>query len=91
MFEILLFIALIISSGINVYFILTRPEISVEKALKLLKKSLVRMVIFYQSNYPGSDQVQFIVQWLKNINFEEVPDWQFGIFKEFVNSIKKRG
>ena len=66
----------LILTGIIIYNYFTRSVEDIQKTLKKLKKSLIRIIVFYQSHYSGSDQIALIVKWLDNIDKDEVPKWQ---------------
>jgi len=75
--------------GANAYLLTVKPEISVENGLKQLKKSLVRMIVFYQSQYSGSDNLVFMAKWLDVIRKKrhEINDEQMKLYKELVKEL----
>lgn len=72
----------------SLYQWLNKPDISVKKALKLLKNSLIKLIVFYQSNYSASDQIELVKKWIDSIKINEVPKEQLELFKEFINNLK---
>lgn len=89
MFYILFSIAFLLSLCLNLYFWLSRPDLSVEGGLNRLKSSLIRMIVFYQQNYPGSDQLVFMARWIDQVRdkIKNSPVEQKKLFKEIVNQI----
>jgi hypothetical protein len=79
------FLAAFIYIGYKEY---NKPEISIKKALKYLKKYLIRLIVFYQANYSASDQIVLIKKWLDNVDFTKVPKEQLKLLKEYVDKIK---
>jgi hypothetical protein len=74
-----------------VYKEYNKPEISIKKALKYLKKHLIRLIVFYQSHYSASDQISLIAQWLDNIDEKEVPEWQKnGLKNKILDKFKEK-
>jgi hypothetical protein len=87
MYTIILFIALMISFVVNVYLVSNRPVISVQRALKWLKKSLIRMIVFYQANYNESDQIVLVKKWLDSLDKSKIHPVQKKLFKRYVNQM----
>ena len=90
MFYIVFSIAFILSLSLNLYFWLSRQDLSVESGLNRLKTSLIRMIVFYQENYSGSDQLVFIAKWIQSVRdkIEQAPKEQKQLLKELVNDLK---
>ena len=65
----------------------TRKSLSFETALRYLKKSLIRLIVFYQNYYDPTDQVHLIKEWLNSIDVKKIPKQQLELFKDFVNSL----
>lgn len=89
MFYILFSIAFILSISLNLYFWLSKQDLSVESGLSRLKSSLIRMIVFYQENYSGSDQLVFMARWIQNAKnkIKSAPKEQKDLFKEIVNEL----
>jgi len=89
MWFLVLLIGFLVSLGANAYLLTVKPEISVENGLKQLKKSLVRMIVFYQSQYSGSDNLVFMAKWLDVIRKKrhEINDEQMKLYKELVKEL----
>lgn len=68
----------------RLYFWYRKPEISVKKALDYLKENLIRLIIFYQINYPAVDQIELVKKWMDNIKKDEIHPVQKKMFKKFV-------
>ena len=79
------FLASFIYIGIDRY---NTNEISVQRALNYLKKSLINLIVFYQSNYPDTDQIVLIKKWLDNIDFKNLPPEQKKLFKDYVSYLE---
>ena len=64
-----------------------KPVIDVQKAFKYLKKDIVRLIVFYQSYYPASDQIVLVKKWFDSIKIDEIPKEQLKLFKDYVNKL----
>lgn len=83
-------IGFLFSLSLNLYFLVSKPNISVEDALKRIKKNLIRVIVFYQDNYNVSDQVVLIATWISdNIKHKsaDIPKSQKKLLKELVNEL----
>ena len=89
MFYIIFSIALILSVSLNLYFLASRQDLSIESGLKRLKTSLIRMIVFYQENYSGSDQLVFMAKWIQQVKnkIKSAPAHEKDLFKEIVNGL----
>ena len=89
MFYIVFSIAFILSLGLNLYFWLSRQDLSIESGLNRLKTSLIRMIVFYQDKYSGSDQLVFMAKWIQQVKdkIKSAPAHEKDLFKEIVNSL----
>ncbi len=66
-----------------------RPEPTVHDALNEIKLNLVKLILFYQTNYSDSDQLVLIKIWIQqNIDVDNLPLGQWELFKEFINKLK---
>ena len=81
------FFLCLILTGIIIYDNISKPVISVKKALSYLKKNLIRLIVFYQSNYNAGDQIVLVKKWIDSINIDNVPKEQMKLFKDFVNKL----
>ncbi len=89
MFYILFSIAFLLSVSLNLYFWLSRQDLSIESGLNRLKTSLIKMMIFYQDKYNGSDQLVFMAKWIQQVKdkIKLAPKEQKDLFKEIVNGL----
>ena len=65
----------------------TRKSLSFETALQYLKKSLIRLIVFYQNYYEPVDQIHLIKEWLNNIDTNKIPKQQLELFKDYVSKL----
>lgn len=89
MYYIVFSIAFILSLSLNLYFWLSRQDLSIESGLNRLKTSLIRMMVFYQENYNGSDQLVFLAKWIQQVKskIKNAPAHEKDLFKEIVNNL----
>lgn len=89
MFYILFSVAFLLSVSLNLYFWLSRQDLSIESGLNCLKTSLIKMIVFYQDKYNGSDQLVFMAKWIQQVKdkIKSAPAHEKDLFKEIVNGL----
>lgn len=89
MYYILFSVAFILSLSLNLYFWLSRQDLSIESGLNRLKTSLIKMIVFYQDKYNGSDQLVFMAKWIQQVKdkIKSAPAHEKDLFKEIVNQL----
>lgn len=89
MFYILFSIAFILSLSLNLYFWVSSRDLSTESGLNRLKTSLIKMMVFYQDKYNGSDQLVFMAKWIQQVKdkIKKAPRHEKDLFKEIVNGL----
>ena len=68
----------------RLYFWFRKPEISIEKALDYLKENLIRLIVFYQSNYSAGNQIELVKKWMEQIKKDDIHPEQKKLFKKYV-------